>query len=189
MTKRTLMLTGLVLALVAVPAAALALQTPRQNVEAPTVDNPPYPFDRASGSMGDMHNSMWNNHDGTLPQDTPYGWMDDMHDWMWDTPDGTLPQDAPYGWMDDMHDWMWNTPDGTLPEGLSSGVAQWMDHMRDWWWGNTNGAAPRPVPEGQGLVPSQYRVPAVTQGGPPAVGASAVSAGWNGGGCGMWGNR
>ncbi|HKZ25900.1 MAG TPA: hypothetical protein VJ398_08945 [Acidimicrobiia bacterium] len=165
MTKRTLMLTGLVLALVAVPAAALALQTPRQNVEAPTVDNPPYPFDRASGSMGDMHNSMWNN------------------------PDGTLPQDTPYGWMDDMHDWMWNTPDGTLPEGLSSGVAQWMDHMRDWWWGNTNGAAPRPVPEGQGLVPSQYRVPAVTQDGRREVGTSAVSAGWNGGGCGMWGNR
>lgn len=184
MTKRTLMLTSLVLALVAVPAVALPLQNPRPNVEASTVDDTPYPFDTASEWMGDMHNSMWNSPDGTLPQDAPYGWMGGMHDYMWGNPDGTLPKDFPTR-MNQMHDHMWNSPDGMFPEGFPSDV----DQLRDWWWGNTNGAAPGPVPEGPGLVPSQYRVPAVTQDGTPAVGTPAMSAGWNDGGCGMWGNR
>ncbi|NNL98136.1 MAG: hypothetical protein HKO63_08020, partial [Acidimicrobiia bacterium] len=121
-----------------------------------------------------------------LPEDFPT-WMSDMHDYMWSNPDGTLPEDFPT-WMSDMHDYMWSNPDGTLPEGLSSDGAQWMDQMRDW-WGNENGAVPRHIPEAQGLVPSQYRAPAVTQDGTPAVGASAVPAGWSGGGCGMWANR
>ena len=174
-SKKTLFLTVAIAVVLAIPTVAWA-------INGPLAADPQIPDQQAPVTPDQQAPS-----DG--PVDRSYGGMGGMHDYMWGNPDGTLPEDLPddfASWMGGMHDYMWGNPDGTLPEGLPDDFPTWMgqDQMRDWWWGNTNGAVPQLSPDGQGWVPSQYRVPAVTQDGTPVV-----PAGWNGGGCGMWGNR
>src|SRR3990172_9296857 len=84
MNKRTLLLTLVILALVAVPAVAMALSAPPRAVESPAG------ADGSLGWMNGMHDFMWE--EGAFPDDGSLGWMDGMHDFMWE--EGAFPDDG-----------------------------------------------------------------------------------------------
>ena len=86
-TKKKLFITTVILAVLAIPTMAWALNGPF----AADLDLPVIPGDEAAGET--------------------HGWMSDMHDYMW----GDTPTDGSYGSMSQMHDYMWNN--GELPEG------------------------------------------------------------------------
>ena len=129
-TKKKLFITTVILAVLAIPTMAWALNGPF----AADLDLPVIPGDEAAGEthgwMSDMHDYMWNN--GELPEDFPADatWMNDMHDYM----GSNHPTDGSYGSMSQMHDYMWN--DGELPEGFPTD-ATWMNDMHDYMWGDT----------------------------------------------------
>ncbi len=131
MNKRTLVLGIALAAVVAVPAVAQAVSSSAGDQEA------------SSGPAGESFEGR-------------YGWMNDMHDYMWGDSDGTLPDGLSpdeASWMMDMHDSMWG-------DGTSSDDVSWMNDIHDSMWGDqdepavesdTSPGTPTPGPGGFGM--------------------------------------
>jgi hypothetical protein len=108
MKKRTLLLTLAILALLAVPAVAMALNTTPPAVELPAGG------DGSLGWMDEMHGLMWD--EGAFSEGGSLGWMDEMHGLMWD--EGAFSEGGSLGWMDEMHGSMWD--EGAFPGNSST---------------------------------------------------------------------